>query len=83
MIKEDKYQPLWLKSLFHCSVMIHRLGFLFILVLRAKNEKGAGFRQRNSFLLQLQVSHWSGPRTDGNFRLYLLIISYSLGEMSS
>lgn len=64
-------------------MMILVLGLLFILILRAKNEKGAGFRQRNSFLLQLQVGHWSGPRADGNFRLYLLIISYSLGEISS
>lgn len=63
--------------------MILGLGLLFILVLRAKNKKGAGFRQWNSFLLQLQVGHWSGPRADGNFRLYLLIISYSSGEMSS
>lgn len=65
------------------AMMIASLGFLFILVLRSKYEKGAGFRQRNSFLLQLQVGHWSGPRADGNFRLHLLIIPYSVEETSS
>lgn len=65
------------------AMVIARLLFLLILVLRAKYEKGAGFRQRNSFLLQLQVGHGSGPRADGNFRLHLLIIPYNLAEASS
>lgn len=56
---------------------------LVLLVLRAKYEEGAGFRQGNSFLLQLQVGHGSGPRADGNFGLHLLIIPYNLEETSN
>ncbi len=52
----------------------------FLLVLGAKNEKGAGFRQWNGFFLQLQVGHWSGPRADGDFRLFLFIITYHVEE---
>lgn len=57
--------------------------FHFLLVLRAKNEKGAGFRQGNSFFLQLQISHRPGTRADGNFRFYLLIITYEPKEDKS
>lgn len=65
------------------AMVTARLAVLFILVLRAKYEKGAGFRQGNGFLLQLQVGHWSGPRADGNVRLHLLVISYNLEETSN
>lgn len=58
------------------GTVIVRWVCLILLVLRAKNEKGAGFRQWDSFFLQLQVRHWSGPRADGNFWLYLLVITY-------
>lgn len=79
--KADRHQPLCLWNLSccydGCQVTV------IILVLGAKYEKGAGFRQRNSLLLQLQVGHRSGPRADGNFRLHLLIIPYDLGETSN
>lgn len=47
----------------------------FLLVLRTKDEERAGFRQWDGFLLQLEVSHWSWSRTDGDFRLFFLIIT--------
>lgn len=59
------------------DTVIVRWVCLILLVLRAKDEERAGFRQWDSFFLQLQVSHWSGPRADGNIGLYLLIITYN------
>lgn len=54
-----------------------------LLVLRTKNEKGAGLWQRYSFFLQLQVSHWSRSRAEWNFGLLLFVVTYGAEEMST
>lgn len=65
------------------DAVIFRLLCLFLLVLRAKNEEGAGFGQWDSFFLQLQISHRPRSGADGDFRLYLLIITYDEDEISA
>lgn len=65
------------------DAVIFRLLCLFLLVLRAKNEEGAGFGQWDSFFLQLQISHRPRSRADGDIRLFLLVITYDEDEISA
>lgn len=62
---------------------IFRLLRLFLLVLRAKNEEGAGLGQWDSFFLQLQISHRPRSGADGDIRLFLLVVTYDEDEISA
>lgn len=46
------------------------------LVLRSKYEEGAGLRQGNRLLFELQVGHGPRPRGIWDLRLLLLIITW-------
>lgn len=65
------------------DAVIFRLLCLFLLVLRAENEEGAGFGQWDSFFLQLQISHRPRSGADGDFRLFLLVVTYDEDEISA
>lgn len=65
------------------DAVIFRLLCLFLLVLRAKNEEGAGFGQWDSFFLQLQISHRPRSGADGDIRLFLLVVTYDEDEISA
>lgn len=57
------------------SVPVSREKVLCLLIRWAEDEEGAGFRHRHSLLFQLQLCQRTWPRTQGDFRLILLIVT--------